>query len=33
MPRKMSGMAMSTMEPSMVAMSIPRVETKRAVHL
>ncbi len=33
MPRKMSGSAMSTIDPSMVAISIPRVEMKSAIHL
>ena len=33
MPRKMSGSAMSTMEPSMVAMSMPSVEMNSAIHL
>ena len=33
MPRKMFGSAMSTIELSMVAMSIPSVEMKSAIHL
>ena len=33
MPRKMSGMAMSTMEPSIVAMSTPSVVFDSATHL
>jgi len=33
MPRKMSGRAINTMEPSMVAINMPRVEMKRATHL
>ena len=33
MPRKMSGIAIRTMEPSMVAINMPSVEMKRAVHL
>ena len=33
MPRKMSGRAISTIEPSMVAISMPRVEMNRAIHL
>src|SRR5580698_5134715 len=32
-PRKMLGRAISVMEASMVAMSMPRVEMKRATHL
>ena len=33
MPRKMSGRAIRVIEPSIVAMSMPRVEMKRATHL
>jgi hypothetical protein len=33
MPRKMAGIAMMTMEPSMVAMTIARVVLERATHL
>ena len=33
MPRKMLGSEMSTIEPSMVAISMPRVEMNRAIHL
>ena len=33
MPRKMSGRAISVMVPSMVAMSIPKVEMNKATHL
>ncbi len=33
MPRKMSGSAMSTMEASIVAMSMPSVVMNSAVHL
>ena len=33
MPRKMSGNEIKTMDPSMVAISMPRVETNRATHL
>ena len=33
MPRKMSGSEISTMDPSIVAMSMPSVETNSAVHL
>ncbi len=33
MPRKMSGSEMSTMDPSMVAISMPSVEMNSAVHL
>ncbi len=33
MPRKMLGRAMSTIELSMVAMSIPSVEMNSAIHL
>ena len=33
MPRKMSGRAISVIDPSIVAMSIPSVEMNRAVHL
>ena len=33
MPRKMSGSAMRVIEPSMVAMSMPSVETNSAIHL
>ena len=33
MPRKMSGRAMSVMEPSMVAINMPNVEMKSATHL
>jgi hypothetical protein len=32
-PRKMSGRAMSVMEPSIVAINMPSVEMKSAVHL
>ncbi len=32
-PRKMLGSEMRTIEPSIVAMSIPSVEMKRAIHL
>ncbi len=32
-PRKMSGSEISTMEPSIVAISIPSVEMNSAVHL
>ena len=33
MPRKMSGRAISTIEPSMVAISMPSVEMNSAIHL
>ena len=33
MPRKMSGSEMRTMEPSIVAMSMPNVEMNSATHL
>ena len=33
MPRKMSGSEMRTMDPSIVAMSMPRVEMNSATHL
>jgi hypothetical protein len=33
MPRKTSGRAISTMELSMVAISMPRVEMNSAIHL
>ena len=32
MPRKMFGRAISTIEPSIVAISIPRVEMNSAIH-
>jgi hypothetical protein len=32
-PRKMSGIAISTIEASIVAINIPNVEMKSAVHL
>ena len=33
MPRKMSGSAINMMDPSIVAMRTPSVETNSAVHL
>ncbi len=33
MPRKMSGREIRTIDPSIVAMSMPRVEMNRATHL
>ena len=33
MPRKMSGSEMSTIDPSIVAISMPSVEMNRATHL
>ena len=33
MPRKMSGSAINVMDPSIVAISMPSVETNSATHL